>query len=245
LPQLPIALVRNGIDVEHFAPGPGDGRRLDELAALPPAGPDTLRVGLVATYARWKGQDVFLQAAARLAREALPVRFYLVGGPVYQTVGSQWTEAELRRQAADLLAGRRLGFLGFQQDTAAVYRALDVVVHASTQPEPFGLTIAEAMACARPVVVARAGGAAELFTGDHDAVGVPPGDAAALAAALRDLAADPARRQFLGDNARRTAVLHFHRDRLGGQVLAAYAGFRGRGVTSCSAFRDPLLPPAS
>src|SRR5262249_6512275 len=94
LRRLPIAVIPNGVDTTRFAPGPCDGRRLDELAGLPPAAPDTVRVGLVATYARWKGHEVFLQAAARLAREALPVRFYIVGGPIYQTAGSQWSEAE-------------------------------------------------------------------------------------------------------------------------------------------------------
>src|SRR5262249_14978265 len=69
------------------------------------------------------------------------------------------------------------GLVPFQEDTAAVYRALDVVVHASTQPEPFGLTIAEAMSCSRPVVVARAGGAAGLFSRGPHALGGPPRDA--------------------------------------------------------------------
>ena len=49
-------------------------------------------------------------------------------------------------------------------------RALDVVVHASTQPEPFGLVIAEAMACGRAVVVSSGGGAAEIVTPGEDAL---------------------------------------------------------------------------
>ena len=95
------------------------------------------------------------------------------------------------------LAGRqglegRVGFLGFQEDPAEAFRALDVVVHASTRPEPFGLTIVEAMACAKPVVAAAAGGAAELFQDGRDALGHPPGDADALAAAVGRLVDDPA-----------------------------------------------------
>ena len=227
LGPVPVDVVENGIDTDRFAPGPGDGMGLDRLANLPAAGPGVVRVGLVATFARWKGQDVFLRAARRVAAE-LPgreVRFFVVGGPIYQTRGSQWSEGELRRQGADLLATGRLGFVGFQQDTDAVYRALDVVVHASTQPEPFGLTIVEAMACGRAVIVSSAGGAAELFTHDHDAVGVPPGEAAALAAAIEALVDDPGRRGCLGAAARRTAVERFRRERLGPQVLDAYRRF--------------------
>ena len=64
-------------------------------------------------------------------------------------------------------------------------RALDVVVHASTEPEPFGLVIAEAMACARAVVVSRAGGAAEIIEPGVDALAHAPGDAAELAECIR------------------------------------------------------------
>jgi glycosyltransferase involved in cell wall biosynthesis len=228
LPRVPVAVVANAVDTDRFAPGPGDGAWLDRLAGLPPAGADTLRVGLVATYARWKGQDVFLEAAERVIRERAgrPLRFFVIGGPIYQTHGSQWSDGELRAMAAGLTASGAVGFVPFQEDPAAVYRALDVVVHASTQPEPFGLTIAEAMSCGQPVILARAGGAAELFTEDHDAVGVPPGDAAALAAALQALAADPQRRARLAANARAAALRRFDRGRLGPELLDAYAGFR-------------------
>jgi glycosyltransferase involved in cell wall biosynthesis len=227
LGSLPVEVVANAVDTERFAPGPGDGAWLDGLAGLPPAGLSAVRVGLVATYARWKGQDVFLRAARRAAAD-LPgreIRFYVVGGPIYQTRGSQWSEDELRRQGAELSAAGRLGFVGFRRDTPEVYRALDVVVHASTQPEPFGLTIAEAMACGRAVIVARDGGAAELFTHGEDAVGFPPGDDAALSRAVADLVCDPERRRRLGDAARRTALDQFRRERLGPQLLDAYRRF--------------------
>jgi glycosyltransferase involved in cell wall biosynthesis len=227
LPRLPVAVVHNAIDTDAFTPGPGNGAWLDGLAGLPPAPAGVVRVGLVAAFARWKGQDVFLDAASRVASGSAgrAVRFYVVGGPLYQTRGSQWSPDELRAHGAALSAAGVLGFVPFCPDPAPVYRALDVVVHASTQPEPFGRTIVEGMACGRPVIVSRAGGAAELFTHDRDAVGVPPGDAGALAAAVADLVNDPARRARLGAAARATAVERFRRERLGPQVLDAYRRF--------------------
>jgi glycosyltransferase involved in cell wall biosynthesis len=119
----------------------------------------------------------------------------------------------------------RIGFTSFQHNTANLYRALDIVVHASTEPEPFGLTIIEAMACGKPVVVAQAGGAAELFTHNQDAVGVPPGDAIALASAVGRLVDDPGYRQRLADQARRNVVQRFSHERLGPQILAVYSRF--------------------
>ncbi len=223
LGPFPIEVVHNAIDTDRFSPGPGDGERLDRLARLAPTS-GVVRVGLVATYARWKGQDVLLEAIARLPRD-LRARFYIVGGPIYQTAGSQFTEEELRQRIKQLEHYHRVGLVGFQDDTPAVYRALEVVVHASTRPEPFGLTIVEAMACGRAVIVAAAGGAAELVTPEVDALAITPGDAAGLANAIRRLVSDADLRRRLGEAARRTALARFHRDRLGGQLLAAYRRF--------------------
>lgn len=221
--SLPIEVILNGVNTERFSPAPGDGEQLDRLAGMPPA-VGLVRVGLVATYARWKGQDVFLDALARLSKD-IPVRAYIIGGPIYQTAGSQFTADELRAGIAERGLGERVGLIGFQNDTPAMYRALDVVVHASTRPEPFGLTIVEAMACGKPVIVSAGGGAAELFTHGRDAWGVVPGDADQLAAAVGELCANAALRRELGATARHTALERFGRTRLGPQLLAAYRRF--------------------
>jgi len=224
LPNLPVEMVHNAIDAEEFSPRAGPGIDLDQLAGLPPAFPATVRVGLIATYARWKGHEVFLNAATEILgrRPRPPARFFIIGGPIYQTHGSQFSTDELRSFASTRMIQSHVGFIPFQDNPAAVYRALDIVVHASTQPEPFGRTIVEAMACAKPVIVAQAGGAGELFTHDHDALGVPPGNSTALAAAINRLMADSDLRQRLGHNARQTAVERFSRDRLGPQLLDVY-----------------------
>jgi glycosyltransferase involved in cell wall biosynthesis len=227
LPFVPVEVVPNAVDTAYFSPGPGDGARLDQLAKLPPVESAVVRIGLVATFALWKGHEVFLEAAQRIAEQRLEsaVRFFIVGGPIYQTRGSQWAEDDLRKRGADLAAAGKLGFLGFQQDINQVYRSLDIVVHASTRPEPFGLTIVEAMACGRATVVTESGGASELFSPGHDAIGVPPGNADALARAIADLVSDPAQRHMLGMHARATAVERFCRERLGPQILRAYRKF--------------------
>ncbi len=243
LPHLPIEVVYNAIDVDHYTPGAGDGTRLDEMAGLPPTPSGAVKIGLVGTFGRWKGQDLFLEGAARIiaAAPSLPVRFYVVGGPIYKTKGSQFSEADLTAIAAGMRLGEHVGFIGFQRETAWVYRSLDIVVHASRQPEPFGRTIVEAMACGRPVVVARAGGAAELFTHNLDAVGFVAGDARALATTIRSLVDDPERRARIGDRARRTAVERFSRKRLGPDVLAAYQRFASLKGSGTSRFERTVV----
>lgn len=101
-------------------------------------------------------------------------------------------------------------------------RSLDIVVHASTRPEPFGMTIIEAMACGRVVVIPLAGGAVEIVHEGVDAVGYAPADPASLAAVLGDLMTDPARRASLAAEARRWTTAAFDARRLGSELRQVY-----------------------
>jgi glycosyltransferase involved in cell wall biosynthesis len=218
--------VWNAVDLCRFSPC-GPTADLDALAGLPSAPAGTVRIGLVATFARWKGHRTFLDALARLPGSS-HVRGYIIGGPLYETAGSQLSLDELRSDVETRGLSARVGFTGFIADAAEAMRALDVVVHASTEPEPFGLVIAEGMACARPVVVSRAGGAAEITTPDVDALAYAPGDAQQLAACLQSLAADAALRRRLGDAARATAERVFDRRRLADEMTTVYEGLVAR-----------------
>jgi glycosyltransferase involved in cell wall biosynthesis len=218
--------VWNAVDLSRFSPS-GPAADLDALAGLPPASDGVVRVGLVATFARWKGHRTFLEALARVP-DALPVRGYVIGGPLYETAGSQVSLEELRAEVAALGLTKRVGFTGFIADAAQAMRALDVVVHASTDPEPFGLVIAEGMACARPVVVSRAGGAAEIATPGVDALAYAPGDVGQLAECLVSLVANASLRRRLGDAGRATAERVFDRRRLAVDMTPIYEGLVAR-----------------
>jgi glycosyltransferase involved in cell wall biosynthesis len=218
--RVPIVPVINAVDLQRFS-GAGDRLDLDRLAGLPPAPAGTVRVGLLGTFARWKGHTTFLDAIARL-RADVSVRAYVIGGAVYQTEGSQFTLEDLRRHAARVGISDRVGFTGFVAKPEAALRALDVVVHASTAPEPFGLVIAEAMACGRAVIASEAGGARELFTPGLDALGHAPGSAEHLAERIAELTGDPDRRERIGRAGRRTAERCFDRARLAADLVPVY-----------------------
>lgn len=224
IPGLSTETVYDAIDLARFAPQTADGARLDREAGLPVAGPGVIRVGLVATYARWKGQLLFLDAAARLTgqRPDLQLRYFIVGGPIYHTSGSQFSISELTARIASLGLTGRAGLISFQAEPASIYSMLDVVVHASTEPEPFGRTIVEAMACGRPVIVSRGGGSVELFKEDYDAVGFTRGDVQSLANTIESMATDPARRLRIAVAARLSAVDRFSHPRLGCSILNVY-----------------------
>jgi glycosyltransferase involved in cell wall biosynthesis len=128
---------------------------------------------------------------------------------VYVVSGDGDREAELHALAASLnLPTIFTGPLDADGIIAALAGA-DVAVHPSLR-EIFPNAVGEAMACARPVVAADAGGTAELI-GESGAAGllVPPGDPAALADALGSLFADPGRRAHIGAAARRRIEAEF------------------------------------
>ena len=229
---LEIQTVYNGIDTTVFSPR-GARLDLDLLSGLPPAGPDIIRVGMLATFARWKGHEVFLRALS-LIPPALPLRGYIVGDALYQTDGSQYSLAELKAMARELGVSERVGFSGFVDQPASAMRALDIVVHTSTEPEPFGLVIVEGMACGRAVIASEAGGAAELIRTKSQAnshtnieteisvLGHPPGDAAQLAERITRLATDPHLRARLGEAGRAIVEQRFNHARLAPELVPIY-----------------------
>lgn len=210
---VPIERIYNAVDPARFHPGPGDGAALDNAAGLPVAPEGTIRVGLVATFARWKGHDVFLHAVAEIPAE-IRCRFYIVGGPIYQSAGSQYTLEELKTLARELSIEQRVGMTGHRSDPAEAIRGLDVVVHASTRPEPFGRVIVEAMSCGRALVAVHSGGAAELFEDGREALASPAGDSKALAQRLIELIESPTLRERLGKAGRERVEQCFGVDRL-------------------------------
>ena len=215
----PLHVVLNGVDLNAFAPS-GSRLDLDEIAGMSAAPSDVIRVGLVATFGRWKGHDVFLDAVQRIA-SSRPIRGYIIGGPVYDTSSSQYTRADVQAMIDARQLRDRVGLTGFV-DAASAMRSLDIVVHASTRPEPFGLVIAEAMACGRAVITTGDGGAAEVVQPGHDAIVVPRGEARGLAEAMMRLADDRALRESIARRARESAVNRFAPDRTASEIARVF-----------------------
>ncbi len=217
-PRVRVHTAHNAVDLDRFHPC-GARLDLDALCGLPPLAAGGVRIGLVGTFARWKGHEVFLNALAAI-HAAVPIRGYVIGAPIYQTDASQYSNEELRRIAASAGVDHIVGFTGHVEDVPSALRALDIVVHASIEAEPFGLVIAEAMACGRPVVVSAAGGAAEIA--EQGALFHRPGNAAELAARVSELVADPVLRAELGAAGRDAAMRLFAPARLASDLIPIY-----------------------
>lgn len=225
-PDSDIRTVPNAIDTSRYSPA-GPHLDLDALASLPHVDGHIVRIGLVATFARWKGHILFLEAIKTLTpRHA--VRAYIVGGPVYETEGSQFTVEELRDEIARMGLTGTVGLTGYVGDVSAAMRSLDVVVHASTSPEPFGLVVAEAMTTGRAVVVSGSGGVLELIRPEEDALVFTAGGVPSLATQLDRLLTDAGLRRRLGLTARQAALERFASARFVNDMLDVYSTFSRR-----------------
>lgn len=190
-----IRVIHRGVDPSVFDPAAVDPARAAALRAawdVPPGAPLIL---LPARLTRWKGQAVLIRALP-----SLPGAVAVLAGDAQ---GRDAYLAALRAEAASLGVADRLRLPGHVADMPAALLAADAVVHASIEPEAFGRTVIEAQALARPVVASDLGGPRETVRDGETGFLTPPGDAAALAARLRDvLAMDAAARAALGARAR-------------------------------------------
>jgi glycosyltransferase involved in cell wall biosynthesis len=198
--------IHPGIDVEAFG-----GRDRSEARASLGVGADERAVGIVGRLQPWKGQHVFLRAAARLAQSHPNARFLVVGG----TPGgfSREYPARLRALADELGIAERVTFTGQRDDVAGVLSALDVFVHASDR-EPFGIAIVEAMAAGVPVVATRGGGVLEIVLDGRTGVLVEPGHVAGMADAIARLLSDAPLARTLAEAGRARAREHFTTSRM-------------------------------
>ena len=197
IPADRIVKVNHGIDAALFQQrikrDPNDVRlELD----VPPAG---VLIAMVGNVRAWKGQHVLIAALAELDRTTLEeVKIIFAGAATAQDAEY---EQSLRDDAAKQELTDRVAFLGPRSDVPDLLNAADIFVHASTNPEPGGVVVLEAMAAGTAVVAADRGGHVEYLTdgaGRTFDVNVP----AQLALILKELIRNPQTRCSLGGKAR-------------------------------------------
>ncbi|MDR5692139.1 glycosyltransferase [Agromyces indicus] len=211
VPRDRISVIPCGVDLHHFQP---EGER--------EAPRRRHRVVSVGRLVPRKGVGTVIEAVSLLAAEGVDVELVVVGG----AAPSGGTDPELERLAA--LAGRfgvtdRVELRGqvSQSELPPVYRSADVVVCAPWY-EPFGIVPLEAMASGRPVVASSVGGLIDTVVHGGTGVHVPPRDAAAVAAAIRELLEDPERAERLGAAGRRRVASRYSWDRVAADTERAY-----------------------
>ena len=173
-----VVVVTDEADPDRFGP-----ERAGRFRAGAGIADDVALVGSVARLDTWKGFEVLLDAVADMQAARPGLEVAVAGGAVE---GKEDYAAALRRRAG-AMAG--VHWLGRRADVEDLMADLDVFVQVSTEPEPYGLVLVEALASGVPVVAGAAGGPLEILRGLPEQAGrlVPPGDAAALASAVVSL----------------------------------------------------------
>jgi glycosyltransferase involved in cell wall biosynthesis len=185
--RVPAQVVHPGVELERLRPAP-----------VAPDRPVALTLGAIVD---WKHPELALEIAARVP----DLRLRLAGEPL--DAGRRLLERLRRRAAEPDLAGR-VELLGRVSDPLEALQGASCLLHCAGR-EPFGLALVEALACGVPVVAPAAAGPVEIV---DDSCGrlYSPGDAAAGAAAVREVLAEPA----LRDGARARAESHFGREHM-------------------------------
>lgn len=207
-----VTLIPNGVDLSTFTPNPpASGESANPLSreTVSPAAfrqalgvPDgTLLVGFVGRLAWEKGPDQFIRMAQYVHKQRLAK---LASSPHFVLVGDGPMKGELVEMIREMELEEVVHLAGLHIDTWAVYPALDVVVQTS-RVEGMPLALLEAMACGRPVIAMGVGGVLELLEVDVTGFLAAGGDWEGVGNALLPLLDDPARRQTMGQAARRRA----------------------------------------
>jgi glycosyltransferase involved in cell wall biosynthesis len=211
-----LRTIPRGVDMKLFDADRVNGDRVADLAAKWRVPDDFSVVMLPGRLTRWKGGLDFIEAIARLGRRDLCC--LLVGAE--QRSGFR-RELETQIERHGLACQFRI--VEDCRDITAAYVLADVVVSASTDPEGFGRTIVEAQAMGRPVIATDHGGARETVIPGNTGWLVPPGDTAAMAAAIGEaLSLDPVSRTALGRRARSHIAAGFTREAMCARTIDIY-----------------------
>jgi glycosyltransferase involved in cell wall biosynthesis len=155
--------------------------------------PSDVVIVQVSRLEAWKGQHVAIAALATL-KDLRDWTYWIVGGPQRSSEGRYLRD--LQKRVQELGIADRVRFAGERQDVATVLRSADIFCQPNTEPEPFGLSLLEALRAGLPVVTSASGGASEIVDETCGAL-APPNDARAVGAALRRLVTNASLREQL------------------------------------------------
>ena len=161
-----------------------------------------------------KGHEYLIRSAAELVKEFPDLRVLIVGE------GKE--RAFLETLAASLGMTQRVVFTGNLPDVTKALAAMDVFVFPATWREGFGLSIVEAMTCAKPVIVTNIWALNSLIQDRVTGYLVEPKRVDVLTEATAALLRNPSQRAQIGDSARRAVERLFTIERMAAEITAVY-----------------------
>jgi glycosyltransferase involved in cell wall biosynthesis len=192
-----VRVIPNGIALDSCAVSrPADQVRAEFCVGASPL------VAAVGQIVPWKRHDVFLRAFAAVVERRPDAVAVIVGDDLFGD--NMQYKTRIRELVRGLGLEERVRFLGWRDDVQTILNACDLLAVPS-QAEPFGRVALEAMIAGKPVVGTRAGGLPDVVAEDETGLLVPPGDPAALGAAMLRVLSEPALAKRMGEAGRERA----------------------------------------
>jgi glycosyltransferase involved in cell wall biosynthesis len=190
-----VRVVYEGVDADAFRDSVR--RPAAEIRQQFGVRPDEVLIVMAGHLRPWKGQHVLVDALSRVTNRGRLKAIFVGGTPAGHTDYVEQLQATATATGiADIIS-----FVGERNDVADFMNAADIVVHASTDPEPFGIVVVEGMALGKAVLASALGGPLEIITPGTGLL-FDPAHPEQLAAAIDRVAADANFRADLGRAAR-------------------------------------------
>jgi len=200
-----IEVIYDGIDTVRHSPEVS-GKPFEKELGVEDG---DILIGMIGRINRWKGQDYLVD----VAREVIlldPRAIFVIVGDAYK--GEEILVERLKEQLASKNLKGRVFLLGFRKDVSEIHSALDIYVHPSIWPEPFGLVVAEAMSSGKPVVANNLGGVKEMIVNGQTGFLVNPNDRTQMVEAILKLVRDRELRESMGQAGRKRIIEKFSKE---------------------------------
>jgi glycosyltransferase involved in cell wall biosynthesis len=211
----PGSVVYDGIELAQYRNNYNKNEVRAEFDLLP----SDFVVGNIGRLVSWKGQEIFINALAEVVSRAPALKAMIVGMP---DPGQESYMDELRALTASCGIENRVIFTGFRMDVPRLLKAMDVVVHSSTRPEPFGIVVIESMASGLPIIATRGGGPLDSIEDGIDGLLVPLKDPQAMAEAIWGLYNDPQKALKIGSRAKSKTMKMFSVERFAAEMATVF-----------------------
>ena len=215
VPSSKIKIVNNGVDIEGIDAAYAKNKPTEAKASYGFKNEDPV-IGIVARLVSDKGHEYLIRAIALLKKKRPSIRLLIVGDGSY------------RKNLADLVekleVSTNVVFCGNVQDVTRPIAAMDIFALPATWREGFGLSIVEAMACYKPVIVSNIWSLNTLIENNVTGILIEPKEVEPLAKAIEELLGDRQRSVLIGQRGRKMVEEHFSIGRMARQIADIYDG---------------------
>ena len=192
---LNTCIIYNAIDVESFRKQARKSpylikRELRVVTCRP-------LIGMVGNFQAWKGQHVVVDAVRILKRKYPNILCLLIGSVSRVPEDKRYYE-RIKRLIQENGLEKNIRLTGYRSDIADLMNSLDILIHSSIRPEPFGRVIIEGMSLMKPVIATNMGGPAEIIDNGVSGLLIRPDDSTMLAESIDKILCDSELREMLG-----------------------------------------------